>query len=221
MTDRDGIRRHTIAAAAWLAPDETARAEAEARNGLRQFDLAMRYVAQWVDHADRPFRLRPSIILDLHRVALDGISAHAGVYRPAGVEISGSRHRPVEAPQVPALTEDLCDYVNDHVHDRPALHLAAYVMWRLNWIHPFADGNGRTSRMVSYLVLCVRLGQRLPGVPTIPEQIAADRAPYFAALEAADAAERQGRLDLSAMETLLESLLAVQLRGVVDRAGRV
>ncbi|HET9282483.1 MAG TPA: Fic family protein [Candidatus Angelobacter sp.] len=53
---------------------------------------------------------------------------------------------------------------------KSAIHLAAYVIWRLNWIHPFADGNGRTSRALSYLVLCTRLGERLPGTVTIPDQ---------------------------------------------------
>jgi hypothetical protein len=36
-------------------------------------------------------------------------------------------------------------------------------MWRTNWVHPFDDGNGRTARAASYLVLCVKLGYRLPG----------------------------------------------------------
>ncbi|MBL8221394.1 MAG: Fic family protein, partial [Bryobacterales bacterium] len=31
------------------------------------------------------------------------------------------------------------------------------VMWRLNWIHPFFGGNGRTARSASYLVLCASL----------------------------------------------------------------
>jgi Fic family protein len=66
------------------------------------------------------------------------------------------------------------------------LHLASYVMWRLNWIHPFTDGNGRTSRAVSYLVLCIRLRALLPGKLTIPEQIEQDKTPYYRALEAAE-----------------------------------
>ena len=91
-------------------------------------------------------------------------------------------------------------------------------MWRLNWIHPFADGNGRTSRAVSYLVLCVRLGERLPGANAIPDQIEKDRVPYFDALEAADNAERQGKVDVSKMEQLIEAMLAKQLLAVIDRA---
>ncbi|WP_204276686.1 Fic family protein, partial [Klebsiella aerogenes] len=78
--------------------------------------------------------------------------------------------------------------VNDNWRDRTALHLASYVMWRLNWIHPFSDGNGRTSRITSYVVLSVKLGLVLPGTRTIPEQIVDKRSPYFLALEAADQA---------------------------------
>jgi Fic family protein len=84
-------------------------------------------------------------------------------------------------------------------------------MWRLNWIHPFADGNGRTSRAASYLVLCVRSGSALPGTNTIPEQISKAKASYYDALEAADQACLKGRLDLSALEDLLSTALAAQL----------
>lgn len=83
-----------------------------------------------------------------------------------------------------------CAIVNDRWEIATALHLAAYVLWRLNWIHPFVDGNGRTSRAVSYLVLCVKLGCPLPATRTIPERIAANKKRYYDALEMADAAPK-------------------------------
>jgi Fic family protein len=91
-------------------------------------------------------------------------------------------------------------------------------MWRINWIHPFAGGNGRTSRATSYLALCVRLGYRLPGTVTIPEQIVAKRQPYYEALDAADAAWAGGMLDVSEMEKLIAGQLAVQLVSVHSAA---
>ena len=115
----------------------------------------------------------------------------------------GSRHEPVGAHLVPELVEDLCDYVNDNWEQSTPIHLAAYVMWRLNWIYPFADGNGRTSRIVSYVVLSVRAGSVLPGTPTIPDQIVDNRNPYFDAFDAADNAWREGRVDVSKMEDCL------------------
>ena len=114
------------------------------------------------------------------------------------------------------MVEGLCDYVNERWTEKSPLHLAAYVMWRLNWIHPFTDGNGRTSRAVSYLVLCVRLQSLLPGRVTIPEQIERDRQPYYQALEAADQAWGEGRVDLTAMKELLGSMLAKQLYAVYE-----
>lgn len=172
----------------------------------------------WVDQ-DRQFRLRPSAILHLHRVALDGINSYAGNYRPAGVEIEGSEHAPPGAHLVPELIEELCDYVNENWDSETAIHLSAYVMWRLNWIHPFSDGNGRTARAVSYVILSVRLGERLPGTNTIPEQVSTDKQPYYRALEAADNVLKQkDRVDVSSLEKLLGTYLASQLYSVLQKA---
>jgi len=88
-------------------------------------------------------------------------------------------------------------------------------MWRLNWIHPFADGNGRTSRILSYVVLSIRC--RAP--PRYLMQIVENRKPYFDALDAADHACRDDRLDLSKMEELLAALLARQLAGFYQAVG--
>jgi len=66
-------------------------------------------------------------------------------------------------------------------------------MWRVNWIHPFSGGNGRTSRSSIVLLLCARAGTWLGGSEkTIPEQIVDNRQPYYAALDAADAAWSDG-----------------------------
>jgi Fic family protein len=91
-------------------------------------------------------------------------------------------------------------------------------MWRMNWIHPFFGGNGRSARAISYLVLCARLGFVLPGEKTIPEFIAEERTPYYRALRDADAAWNEGRLDVSRMESLMSSLLAKQLVQIHEKA---
>lgn len=180
MAENPPEQRHSRALEAPLIANEIERAKAKARNGLRQYDRTIEQIEYWFYEPDRPFRLRVSHILDLRRVALEGISAYAGNFRPGGV---------------------------------------SYILWRLNWIHPFADGNGRTSRAVSYLVLSVRTGYRLPGRPMIPEQIVANRTPYFEALEVADDAVTVGRFDLTAMEALIERLLAARLLSVIRQAG--
>lgn len=105
---------------------------------------------------------------------------------------------------------ELCAYVNDP-ENRDPIHLAAYVMWRLNWVHPFEEGNGRSARAASYLVLSVGLGKELPGETTIIERCVAERKRYIAALESADRAWKSGTLDLGALEKFLDELLTAQL----------
>jgi Fic family protein len=210
-------RRHSVAAVPDLISDPIAKAEAEARNGLLQFDLGLQIIEDALGKG-KDFRWRPSIIQALHREALRGVSEFAGNWRPGGVGIEGSRHEPVGAHLVPESIEDLCEHLNSNMEEMTAIQLAAYAMWRLNWIHPFSDGNGRTSRIFSYVVLCVKLRFVLRGARTIPDQIVENRKPYFDALEAADSAWKSGVLDTSSMESLLERLLAIQLTDVFERA---
>lgn len=217
MTGNERERRDSRALEPELITDPQEKAAAEARNGLRQYDAAIATIQTAIDRGS--FRLRPSLILSLQREALAGISSYAGNYRPGGVAIEGSKHEPVGAHQVAELVEDMCDYVNDHWQSSTPIHLAAYLMWRLNWIHPFADGNGRTSRIISYVVLSIRASSVLPGTPTIPDQIVDNRVPYFEALDAADSAYREGRLDVSQMEALLGALLARQLASFYQSMG--
>src|SRR5437868_13364464 len=88
--------RHSKAVEPEIISDPEELARREARNGLRQFDAVIELVDYFL-HPDRPFRLRPSHLLHLHRIALEGISAYAGNFRPAGIKIGGSKHQPVGA----------------------------------------------------------------------------------------------------------------------------
>jgi len=193
------------------------KAELEIANGFRQFELAIDMIRYYLE-PERPFSLRPSLILQLQGCAVEGIESDAGAWRQVPVGISKSRHTPPPAHLVKSLVDEMCDYINDNWHERSAFHLSAYIMWRLNWIHPFRDGNGRTSRILSYIVLCLRLGYVLPGNPTIPQQIQDNRKPYIDALEAADEATAEGQTDLSVMEKMIKGMLANQLLNVIDRA---
>ncbi len=212
-----GGDRKSVSAPPALLKDRLEIAKREAANGLRQFDAVIEYINQAIVSEQR-FRLRPSTLLQLNRIALDGLNSYAGNYRPANIYITGSKHKPPAVESVPMLVEELCEYVNANFDCRSALHLAAYVMWRINWIHPFDDGNGRTARAASYFVLCVKLRNRLPGKPTIPDLIAEQKPPYYESLEAADAAWADGRLNLDALEALLEAHLAAQLVSAVEEA---
>lgn len=211
MTERD-IVRHSQAEIVELITDPIRLAEQEARNALLQWERVEELVLAGL-YGDRPFKFRPSLLLDLNRKAIDGINAYAGNFRPAGVRIGKSSHQPPEAYLVPSSVDDMCDYVNDNWADKTAIHLAAYVLWRINWIHPFADGNGRTARAASYVVMCVHSKLHLPGANTIPEQIVETREEYYDALEKADNlhASDKSANPVSELENILKRMLASQL----------
>jgi Fic family protein len=182
----------------------------ETRNGAIQFLAVLHYASEWKDGESR---LTPEILLELQRLAINQIYSCAGSFRDDFVGISGVKHKPPDPKQVNALVIEMCDYVNAN-WDKTAIHLAAYLMWRINWIHPFFGGNGRTARALAYLALCARLGFTLPGTKTIPELIIADRDPYYEALRHADEAWEAGSLDVGMMESLMSSLLAKQLADI-------
>jgi len=209
--------RHSEAEEPSLIEDEVERAQREAENAVRQFDSVLDLIDS-VERDGRPFKLRVSAIQSLHRLALDGLSRYAGNWRPGSVTIGQSKHLPPREHLVAGLVEEMCDWVNHHWEARSALELSAYVMWRLNWIHPFDDGNGRTSRAVAYLVLCAKVKSRLPGRTTIPELIARNKTPYYAALESIDDSCEGDQFDLTPMTNLLEGYLAEQLMNAWEAA---
>jgi Fic family protein len=204
--------RHTSTEQVDLISDPEEKARREAENGIRQTELALEMIRAFVKEKEQPFRLRQGFLMQLHSVALEGIHMFAGTYRNGVATIHGSKHDPVPAFRVADEVADMCEYVNQHWADKSAIHLAAYILWRLNWIHPFADGNGRTARAISYVVLSIRANSLYPGTNSIPDQISTDKNPYYDALELADEAwKATGQVDVSALEKMLSQMLATQL----------
>ena len=201
-------------------PDELARREAE--NGIRQTSFALEIIRSFIKDKERPFKLRQGLLLQLNAEALRDIHLLAGTYRNGPATIHGSSHDPPPALRVADEVVDLCEYVNSHWNNKSALHLGAYVLWRVNWVHPFADGNGRTARPISYVVLSIKIDGLLPGTKTIPDQIAENKTPYYDALENADAAWKStGDVDVSALEDMLSAMLARQLLQAAKEAEAV
>lgn len=96
----------------------------------------------------------PRVLSELHYLILKGIDRYnAGKYRNVPVRISGSAHMP---PQPYLLDKLMEDYFIHYDSQKKILHpviLAAEMHERLVSIHPFIDGNGRTSRLVMNLIL--------------------------------------------------------------------
>lgn len=149
------------------------------------------------------------VVKALNYHAISCLHVSPGEFRPCPVHVG--TYRPPEHFQVPALMQMFTNEVNrkwDQVDD---VLLATYVLWRLNHIHPFVNGNGRTARVAAYFVLCLKAGGWLPGSTLLPERIVANRPEYVEALKAADASLATGQLDLSILHAMLSRLLNEQL----------
>jgi Fic family protein len=130
------------------------------------------------------------------------------------VHTMGSDHQLPHESRIASLVTELTDFVNDE--RLSVIERAAYSLWRLNWIHPFAGGNGRAARAVCYLIVCMENRSTLPGVPSMPALIAAQRDRYMSCLRAADEAQRRDVLDISAMSAFLEEVLTRQLESAIS-----
>jgi len=103
----------------------------------------------------------------------------AGCYRNGGVIISGSKHLPPEAYDIPKLMKELVDWTNRNREKIHPIELATIVHHKIVNIHPFFDGNGRTARLVMNLLL---MQEGYPLVIILKQ----DRKKYYQCLEKAD-----------------------------------
>jgi fido (protein-threonine AMPylation protein) len=179
----------------------------EISNGNRQYDF-LRSLVEISLAVGRPF-LSSAIIKALNFQAITCLHTSAGEYRPCPVTVG--EYRPPDHYQVHDLMDDFINQVNRQWENTDAVALASFVLWRLNYIHPFINGNGRTARAASYFVLCVAAGQWLPGKTILPELIRRDREKYVEALKRVDSSVSGGSLDLAALHSLISKLLEEQL----------
>jgi Fic family protein len=196
-----------------LYENEAQKDELEGRNVGLQFDEVVRLLLR---SSNARLRLTRRKILRLHRFAIQDIYTCAGRFRDWPVAIRGSQHRPPEPRYVRGLVAEMCATVNREA-DWPPTKTAAFVLWRLNWIHPFGGGNGRTARAVADYALGVRLGGRLLGKLAIADKIDQNRRRYQEALVDADEAWRSNIPDVSRMQSLLEDMLESQLTSYLGR----
>lgn len=161
------------------------------------------------------FSFTEQVIKRLHSVAMHKLLDEPGEYRQGPVHLTNSPHIPPPWVEVQGHMAGLCDYVNRVWEDANLIHLASYVMWRLNWIHPFRNGNGRTSRSAAYMVMNIKHGKLLPSKNSIIAQIVADRSPYYAALRHADDVVKNTGDELAGlrpMEDLMTMMLKEQVK---------
>jgi Fic family protein len=178
------------------------------KNLIRQYDLLTNFVEIGLDHG--PTAVDKYMLWTLNHTAVAGISQFGGRFREEPIYVGN--HIPPHFAMVPELMDRFISFIHENWDNLTPTQLAGYGLWRLNWVHPFIEGNGRTARAVSYYLLCARSGQLLPGRKIVPERIRETRQQYVAALREVDRAWHNGNLDLTSIEAYLAQLLEAQLK---------
>lgn len=177
-------------------------------NLKRQYDFHNSLVQASVA-LDRPM-LSLEVIKALNYHAITCLHCSAGEWRPCEVRV-GNDYSPPPFWEVPGRMNMFVDEVNRHWEKTDPVYLAAFVLWKLNHIHPFINGNGRTARIVCFFVLCLKFGGVIQGNQLLPDLIKANRPEYVAALKHADASLPTGQLDLAPLHSLVAKLLSEQM----------
>jgi Fic family protein len=141
---------------------------------------------------------------DLHRVIQKG-SGDAGQWKNVDNDII--EFRPGEAPrvrfqtlavkQVPKAVEEMC-LLNHHALDQqhvPALVAVACLVLDFLCIHPFRDGNGRVSRLLTVLAL-YHHGNEVGRYISLERLIEESKEDYYSVLQSSSTGWHEGTHDL-------------------------
>ena len=190
--------------------DHPAYQALEISNGERHYGFLQSVVLAALA-VGRPF-LSQTIIKAINYHAVACLHTKAGEYRPCSVSVG--EYTPPEHHRVTDLMDDFVNLVNRHWVENDPVYLATHVLWRLNYIHPFINGNGRTARAACYFVLCVKVGGWLGGNIILPELLRRNRARYVEALKKVgeSVAESGGVSKLAPLHGLMLELLAEQFQ---------
>ena len=129
------------------------------------------------------------LVREIHRRLVAGVRGGAGApgqYRTAQNYVVNSASRqviytPPPPGDVPAMMAELAVWLNNPTQVHPVL-VAGLAQFQLVHIHPFVDGNGRTSRLLSTLCL-YRAGYDFKRLFSISEYYDRDRAAFYAAIQ--------------------------------------
>jgi fido (protein-threonine AMPylation protein) len=187
--------------------------EAKAEREIENQGHVAEYFAEFVSQGRT--RITEGVLLDIHRLTIEGIYPCAGNYRDARtrVEITGTKHKPSHPAIVQSDVRDMLEWLYDGGRNQSPMHRAAYVLWKVNAIHPFNGGNGRVARALAYLIILVEVAPVFAG-ESLPTKLKARKAEYLNALQAADNGS------LGPLEQLVLECFQAQLNDIARRAGR-
>lgn len=155
--------------------------EKELLNYKKAMDFLSRYLGK-----DDP--VSEGVVREIHKVLVKGVrgeNADPGNYRKIQNYVVNSRTReiiytPPGPLDVPYLMREFTEWINQTKDVSPVL-LAGIAQFQFVHIHPFIDGNGRTARLLSTLIL-YKTGYDFKRLFTISEYYDQDRPAYYQAI---------------------------------------
>ncbi|WP_088285953.1 Fic family protein [Ideonella sp. A 288] len=179
---------------------------------------AHKLIDEWIAGVENGSRFvfSASHLKTIHKLVADGQIDDNGNYRR--IDVMVGQHLPPPFLEVEGHMASFFQYLGENWDSKDLVHLAAFALWRLLWIHPFTDGNGRSSRAAAYLVLCLKHGRALPGRNTVLTQMMNARLAYCDRLRECDVIyEQTGDVDaaIDPLVRMISDMLVTQLSDAV------
>lgn len=187
---------------------------------LLNYRDAFNLVSEYLGSGDP---ITEGLIREIHKRLVKGVrggQGGPGAYRTVQNFVANSRTReiiytPPPPEDVPPLMRELVDWLRAETTIHPVL-VAGIAQFQLVHIHPFLDGNGRTSRLLSTLCL-YRVGYDFKRLFTISEFYDRDRTIFYRALQTV----REKDMDLTGWLEFFVGGLATQMEEVKVRGQQV
>ncbi len=202
-----------------LAGKSVVEADPEDTRELLNYRDAFEFVSGYL-HDGGP--VTEGLIREIHRRLVEGVrggSAKPGEYRRVQNYVANSLtgeviYSPPAPMDVTPMMAELSAWLNAEHEIHPVL-AAGVAQFQLVHIHPFVDGNGRTSRLLSTLCL-YRAGYDFKRLFSISEYYDWDRMAFYAALQGV----RDRGMDLTGWLDFFVEGLATQMVEVTERGKR-
>lgn len=161
---------------------------------VKNYNKALAYVEQL--GKDATFKLSEATIREIHTLVLKGIDDEiAGKYRARQVYVGD--YLPPEHFKVPTLMQELIAWIkNPEPQNLSPILYAGITHYELVAIHPFDDGNGRTARLLTTLML-IQNGYGMTSFFAPESHYNRDRKAYYEALSSADKYRADGQPDVT------------------------
>jgi len=158
---------------------ELSAVEARPKREVLNYFAGLRYVEKQANKKT----IRHEDIFDLHRLLAGQVmdQGEAGRYRTIQVRVG--RHFPPAAADVSGLMFELLEWWNKKAPALSPVLSSSILHYQFEWIHPFADGNGRTGRALALWEL-YRRGFDSHHIFSVDEYYWEDRPAYYRALDA-------------------------------------